>query len=133
MLIGGDTGLLLAVAEGHSRASELWASIIAGADDLALSVLSVHEVLHHFYRIGKPESGSEWVALLRTLPNIGVEPVTLAIAEKSAGYRHGLGLSTVDAVILATLVVAGADLVVTSDPDFQIAADQKIVAVEVLR
>lgn len=133
MLIGGDTGLLLGVTQGQLRAKELWDSVVAGESDLTLSALNVHEVLHHFYRISKPEAGSEWLALLSTLPNIKIEPVTLPIAEKAAGYRHGLGLSTVDAIILATFVLTKCDLFVTSDSDFQIVADRKIISLEILR
>lgn len=90
-------------------------------------------MLHHFFRIAKPESGLTWLHLLQAFPNIHLESVTLEIAEKSAGYRHGLGLSTVDSLILATFVQSGCELMVTSDSDFEMVARQQVIPVEILR
>ncbi|MFN3422640.1 MAG: type II toxin-antitoxin system VapC family toxin [Armatimonadota bacterium] len=53
-------------------------------------------------------------------------------AERSAGYRHGLGLSTVDAIILATAVEEGCDEILTTDRDFIVAANQGIIGVKLL-
>jgi len=39
------------------------------------------------------------IALLDVLDNVAFIPVTQAIVERSAGYRHGLGIPTVDSVI----------------------------------
>ena len=52
-------------------------------------------------------------------------------------YRRGfsqerLGLSTVDAVILATFVETGCELVVTADSDFKTARHQQVIPIELL-
>jgi hypothetical protein len=57
----------------------------------------------------------------------------MAGAERAAGYRHGLGLSTVDSIIPATFVIGQCDLPVTADSDFHIVSQQNIVEVELLR
>jgi len=52
--------------------------------------------------------------------------------KKSAGYRHGLGLSTVDSVILATVVEENCDELLTTDRHFVVAESQGIVKVSLL-
>jgi predicted nucleic acid-binding protein len=127
MLIGGDTGFIIGIAEGESSALARWAEVVEGQVDLVISVMTINELLVHFYKRGKTESAEELLDLLRALGNIRFWPVTEEIAERSAGYRYGLGIPTIDSLILATFVSAGCDLVLSSDEHFHKAAEQKII------
>ncbi|MGQ9627610.1 MAG: type II toxin-antitoxin system VapC family toxin [Anaerolineae bacterium] len=127
MLIGGDTGFIIDIAEGKGYALEKWAQVVEGRVDLALSVVSINELLVYFYKRGKAESAGELLALMKALGNVHFWPVTEEIAERSAGYRYGLGMPAVDSLILATFVIAGCDLVLSADKHFHKAAEQKIV------
>ncbi|MEA3345218.1 MAG: PIN domain-containing protein [Chloroflexota bacterium] len=71
----------------------------------------------------------EW---LQELTNVAIEPVTLQVAERGAGYRHGLGMSTADALILATFVLTACDLVLSRDEDFKPPAEQGLIVLETL-
>jgi predicted nucleic acid-binding protein len=127
MLIGGDTGFIISIAEGESSALTRWAEVVEGQVDLVISVITINELLVHFYKRGKAESAEELLALMRALGNIRLWPVTGEIAERSAGYRYGLGILTIDSLILATFVGAECDLVLSSDEHFHKAAKQKII------
>jgi predicted nucleic acid-binding protein len=128
MLIGGDTGLIIGIAEGEGSALARWKEVVEGQVDLVISVITINELLVHFYKRGKAESAEELLALMRALGNIRFWSVTEEIAERSAGYRYGLGIPTIDSLILATFVSAECDLVLSSDEHFRKAAEQKIIA-----
>lgn len=129
MLLGADTGFFVKLEEKNLEALRLWDGVIEGKEDLMISTLSINELLVHFYRRGKSEKAKELLALTRSLGNIEFISVTEEIAEKSAGFRHGLGLHTVDSIILASFKIRGCELLVTTDPAFQIANEQNIINV----
>ncbi len=59
--------------------------------------------------------------------------VSPQIATTSARYRAGLGLVTVDSIILATFLESGCELAPTTGSDFIIVNDRNILAVEILQ
>jgi predicted nucleic acid-binding protein len=59
-------------------------------------------------------------------------PVSVEIAAAAAGYRHGLGLPTVDSIVLSTFANQGCERMLTTDGHFRIAADQRVIEVEFL-
>jgi predicted nucleic acid-binding protein len=64
--------------------------------------------------------------------SIEVVPVSIEIAARSARYRHGMGLPMVDSVILATFLERDCDKMLSTDEDFRIVDEQKVLPVEFL-
>jgi len=64
--------------------------------------------------------------------SIEVIPVSVEIAARSARYRHSMGLPTVDSVILATFLERGCEKMLSTDDDFRIVDEQKVLPVEFL-
>jgi len=64
--------------------------------------------------------------------NIEVVPVSVEIAASSARYRHGMGLPTVDSVILATFLNCQCDKMLTTDNHFHVVNEQTTLPVEFL-
>ncbi|MGQ9625370.1 MAG: type II toxin-antitoxin system VapC family toxin [Anaerolineae bacterium] len=132
MLLGADTGFFIRMVNGLPRAIELWEQLKRGEHDLIVSTLSANELLTHFIRRGIPAKGEEVLERIHLLPTAEIVPVSLEIAVRSARYRVGLGLPTVDAVILATFLEAGCHLLLTTDQHFQVAGERQIIEVELL-
>lgn len=132
MKIGADTGFLIGLVEDNPVVQRHWQDILSGRSQLILSVLSINELLTYCYERGTGDLARQVIKWLKELTSVRIEPVTLEMAEKGAGYRHGLGMSTADAVILATFVLMACDLVVSKDKDFQPAATQGIITLELL-
>ena len=133
MRIGGDTGLLIGAIEQADSALAYWQNVLSGEHELAMSTLTICELLAHYYKRGKGETARKLTREIRALSNVQFVPVDHRIAERAAGYRYGLGIPTVDATVLATCVEVGCDLVLTTDSHFQIAADQGIANIEFVR
>jgi predicted nucleic acid-binding protein len=83
----------------------------------------------HFFRRGKRTNAEKFINVIKSLNNITVVPVSLKIAELSAGYRHGLGLPTIDSLILATFVKNKCEKLYTNDSHFRIVKEQNIIDV----
>ena len=132
MRLGGDTGLPIGVIEQSEAALTHWRAMLAGDDELVMSTLTICELLTHYYKRGKGDTARELAEQLRLLGNAEFGQVDDRIAERAAGYRHGLGIPTVDAVILSTFVERKCALVVSADRHFEIAADRGVADVELL-
>lgn len=98
-----------------------------------VSTLTINEAFVYSYRRGfSQERIHRWLALIQEMSRIELIPVSVPIAIRSAPFRHSLGLSTVDAVILATFVETGCELMVTADSDFKTARHQQVIPIELL-
>lgn len=132
MVIGADTGFFIAYANNHPRAVEIWNELIDGQHRLIVSAVTINEILVYFYRRGGSDKGQEWVQLMIETETIDVIPVSIEIAVHSARYRHGIGLPTVDSVILGTFLINECQKILTTDSHFHIVDRQKILPVEFL-
>lgn len=132
MLLGVDTGFFISYANHHPLALTIWQEFIDGLHTLVVSALTINEILVYFYRRGGSDKGREWVALMIETDNIEVVPVSVEIAIRSARYRHGMGLPTVDSVILATFLERGCEKMLSTDNDFRIVDEQRVLPVEFL-
>lgn len=132
MLLGADTGFFVAYANSHPRALEVWQELADGLHTLVVSTLSVNEILVYFYQRGDGEKGQEWVDLMVEAGSIQVVPVSVEIAASSARYRHGLGLPTVDSVILATFLQRQCETMFSTDDHFRVVDQQSVLSVEFL-
>lgn len=132
MLLGIDTGFFVSYANNHPRAIEIWQELAEGQHTLVISTLTINEILVYFYRRGDGNMGQEWVDLMVEADSIEVVPVSVEIAASSARYRHGMGLPTVDSVILATFLNRQCEKLLSTDDDFRIVDEQKVLPVELL-
>jgi len=132
MLLGVDTGFFISYANHHPRALTIWQEFIDGLHTLVVSTLTINEILVYFYQRGDSDRGQEWVTLMVETDSIEVVPVSVEIAARSARYRHGMGLPTVDSVILATFLERGCEKMLSTDDDFRIVNEQKVLPVEFL-
>ncbi len=131
-LLGADTGYLIQCVAGHPRASQLWEATKRGEYRLVIPVLVISEYLAYGIKRGVLKEAEEFVDELRLLPNVEIVPVSLEIAALSARYRLGLGIPTVDSIILTTFLEAGCNLILTTDSDLEEAQKQGLIEVELL-
>lgn len=132
MVLGADTGFFVSYANNHPRALEIWQELIDGLHTLVVSTLTISEILVYFYQRGDGEKGQEWMELMVETDSIEVIPVSVEVAARAARCRHGMGLPTVDSVILATFLEQGCEKVLSTDEDFRIVDEQKVLPVEFL-
>lgn len=132
MLLGADTGFFVAYANKHPRALEVWQEFLDGQHTFLVSTLSITEIIVYFLQRGRSKEAEAWLELLGTTDEIELIPVSEAVAAQAARYRHGLGLSTVDSVILASFLMYECDKMLTTDADFQVVEDQQLLSVEIL-
>ncbi len=132
MLLGADTGFFVAYPNNHPRALQVWQELVDGLHKLVVSTLTINEILVYFYRRGDGGRGQEWVDLMVEADSIEVVPASIKIAASSAQYRHGMGLPTVDSVILATFLDRQCDKMLSSDADFRVVEEQQVLPVELL-
>lgn len=132
MLLGADTGFFVSFANDHPRALEIWHRLVGGAHTLVVSTLTINEILVYFYQHGNGDRGQEWIDLMMESRCIEIIPVSVEIAALSARYRHGMGLPTVDSVILATFLDRGCEKMLSTDDDFRTVDEQEVLPVEFL-
>ncbi|MCS7191802.1 MAG: type II toxin-antitoxin system VapC family toxin [Armatimonadetes bacterium] len=130
---GCDTSFFRALMNGHPDAVSIWREAVHSKLLLVVSTITVNELLTLYYRHGESETGRRIIARLIKAAWVRLIPVSIQIAFRSAGYRHGLGLSTVDAIILATVVEEGCDEILTTDRHFIIAENQGVIKVNLMR
>lgn len=133
MLLGADTSYLILLGSGHKKAGEIWESIIQGENRLVIPVLAITEYLAYNIKRSSFEKAKEFVSEAELSPSVEIVPVSLKIATLAARFRVGLGLPTVDAVILATFLESGCHLLLTTDQHFQVAGEHQIIRVEMLQ
>jgi predicted nucleic acid-binding protein len=132
MVLGADTGFFVAYANNHPRALQIWQEFADGLHELVVSTLTINEILIYFYRRGNGNRGEEWIGLMMETEGIEVVPVSVEIAVRSASYRHGMGLPTVDSVILATFLERECEKMLSTDNDFRIVSERQMLSVEFL-
>ena len=132
MVVGVDTGFFIELAKSNSTAKELWDKVSNGDEELLVSVISLNEIIVHFYRTGNIEEKDKLINLMKLMPNIELVPVSIKIAEESAKYRHSLGIPTIDSLILTTLILHGCKEIISTDPHFKKAEEQKLVKIKLI-
>jgi predicted nucleic acid-binding protein len=100
---------------GGSRAEELFDGYIATARNPAsLSMVTVAEILVRPFRRG-PAAIATAEAFLQHFGDIRLVPVTYDIAREAARLRAASDLPMPDALIVASALMLGADMIVTDD------------------
>ena len=100
---------------GSAKAVELFDAFLAtGRNPASLSMVTVAEILVRPFRRG-PAAVATAEAFLQHFADMRLVPVTYEVAREGARLRASTDLPMPDALIVASAIVAGADVVVTVD------------------
>ena len=114
-----DTSVVLAYLVGteptSERAGQLFDAFVAtGRNPASLSMITVAEILIRPFRAG-PTAVARAEGFLRHFADIKLLDVDYDVARAAARIRAATGMRMPDAIILASVVVAGIDVLVTND------------------
>jgi len=112
VMIGFDTGFFVELLRGNNKAIEVWEKLIEGEDDGVVSCLSLFEL----ERLGLKGAIGEVETLLESIPAVcrimWLDFDNLSLA---ARLSHGIGIPSMDSLILAGLVSGDARSIYTTD------------------
>jgi len=125
-----DTSVVLAYLTGSEPTSPLAerlfdAFVSTGRNPASLSVITVEEILVRPFRTGAAAVATT-EGFLRYFAEIRLAEVTYDIAREAARIRAAAGLRTPDALIIATAVVTGTDILVTNDRSWRAIAEATV-------
>ncbi len=112
-MVGLDTGYFIGMIRGDGRIIEHWEGLRAREVASCVSVLSLGEILYLAIRMGKPKVGSlmaEGISKTSTVVNVDRQ-----VVERAAALKGGRGIPYVDALIIASLALAGCNEIHTRD------------------
>ena len=122
-MIGLDTGFFLELLNGNNEVTRLWESCIDDQVDFAVSALSLFEV----ERLGLKGKLKNVEAVLNAINDVtSVVWLDQEILSKAARLSHGLGIPTVDSLILASLVSADCSEIYTTDSHLEAYHNNKV-------
>ena len=120
--VGVDTAVWIYHLEDVRPYSELTLHLLseaaAGAMKLVLSTISVAEILTGPWRAGHGDRAGPIEAALQALPGIAAADITWSIARSAARIRGETNLPMPDALIIASALESGAQILVTNDADW---------------
>lgn len=112
-MVGLDTGFFVGLMKEDQRTIDVWQGL-AGSDSLpVVSMLTLGELLYIAFRTGKPDAGVSLVDHIDASSNV-VSP-DRPIIEKAAALKAGRSIPYIDAIILATFMLAGCKTIHTTD------------------
>ena len=119
MRVGTDTGFYIELLRGHPTPIDIWKQFMEGEAEGVCSALSVYELKRLGLKGKVPEDAAD--ALLEALPAICrvlwiTEPELLKYA---ARLSHGLGIPTMESLILAGMLDAKCEVIYTTDSHFE--------------
>jgi uncharacterized protein len=115
-----DSTSLVAYLNRAERVSNVSASIVddfvaSARNPAIISTVSVAEVLVRPLRAEPPDDYAHVLDFLTGFPNLRCVSVDLHVAQEAASLRATYGLSTPDALIVATGIVAQVGCIITND------------------
>lgn len=125
MRIALDTNILIYFLEGiepySSRVESLMNSFMKGDNEGIISTINVAEILTGFYTSGDEDGAAKTKMLLTdlTLNNFEIVPVTFDISDLAAKLRAKRGGRLPDALIVATAINRGAEILFSNDEDIK--------------
>ena len=88
---------------------------VSGEITTVISGLTLLETLVAPLKRGDTESVARFREVVRHSPGADYRPITDDVLEKAASLRAELGLRTPDAILVATCILAGCDMLLTND------------------
>jgi len=119
MIIGFDTGFFVALSEENEEAINQWESLKQPGNYGVVSCLTIFE-LKRLALLGKVEE-QVMKAIIKKIP-IACRVVwleDLPLIQQAARVSAGVGLSSIDALILTSLIEERAVKIYTTDRDFE--------------
>jgi predicted nucleic acid-binding protein len=122
-----DTSVVLAYLTGSEPTSALAEQILdafvaTGRNPAAVSMVTVQEILVRPFRAG-PSAVATAEGFLNYFGDIALVEVGYDTARETAHIRAATGLRTPDALIIATAMVRGTDILVTNDRSWPVALE----------
>ena len=128
-MIGLDTGFFIELMNGNPEALTLWKSGLDDKVDLVVSSLTLFEI----ERLGLKGKLKEFEAILDAINSVTlVAWLDSEILSRAARLSHGLGIPSMDSLILASLTAYEVKDIYTTDSHFQ-TYNRKEVAITNLR
>ncbi|MFB5267565.1 type II toxin-antitoxin system VapC family toxin [Paenibacillus enshidis] len=131
-----DTNLFIYVFEQHSEFGEKAKAILEQIEDglvaAVASSVSLTEILVKPIREGNLTLEKQYKLLFSHFPNLTILPIDNMVAERAAYLRGKYNIKTPDALIVATALVANADLFITNDQRLEIVKEIKCVSLSQL-
>ena len=115
-MIGLDTGFFLELVNGNEQAVTLWQSCLDDNVELVVSCLTLFEVERLGLK-GKLRASDTILDAIRGVTL--VVWLNREILSRAAGLSHGLGISAVDSLILASLTSREVSEIYTTDSDLE--------------
>ena len=111
---------------------DLFKSIENGSTIVNCSTLVLSEVLVLPYKLGKYDAAKEYEFLIKTFPNVNLNPVSSDIAARSAIIRSKYNLPAPDSIHLANALTSGCSLFITNDSKLKKIDEIKVICLEEL-
>lgn len=131
-----DTNLFIYVFEQHPEFGEKAKVILEQIEDgfvaAVASSVSLTEILVKPIREGNLTLEKQYKLLFSHFPNLTILPIDNMVAERAAYLRGKYNIKTPDALIVATALVANADLFITNDQRLEIVKEIKCVSLDQL-
>jgi predicted nucleic acid-binding protein len=131
-----DTNLFIYVFEQHPEYGEKAKAILEhienGFVSAVASSVSLTEILIKPIRDGNLTLEKQYKLLFSHFPNLTILPIDNVVAERAAYLRGRYNIKTPDALILATALVANADLFITNDQQLETVKEIKCISLRQL-
>lgn len=131
-VIALDTNLYIYVFEQHpefgEKAKMLLEQIENGLVNGIASSISLTEILIKPIREGNLTLEKQYKLLFSHFPNLTILPIDNVVAERAAYLRGKYNIKTPDALIVATALLANADLFITNDQRLESIIEIKCIA-----
>ncbi len=116
-MIGLDTGFFLELIDGNEQAVNVWQSCLDDKVELVVSCLTLFEI----ERLGLKGKLRETDTILNAIHGVTfVVWPNLEILSRAARLSHGLGISAIDSLILASLTSREVSEIYTTDSDLEV-------------
>jgi predicted nucleic acid-binding protein len=129
-----DTNLFIYVFEQHPEFGEKSKAILEQIEDgfvaAVASSVSLTEILVKPIREGNLTLEKQYKLLFSHFPNLTILPIDNMVAERAAYLRGKYNIKTSDALIVATALVANADLFITNDQRLEIVKEIKCISLD---
>lgn len=135
--VGLDTICFIYHLSKHPQYSpitaELFSLIEAGRLVAVTSSLALIEILTRPKQLGYQAAADSYKVVLATFPHLELRRSDIAITEQAADLRVRYGLSTPEAIQLATAIVDGADAFIGNTAELRAVKEIEIVLLDDLR
>jgi predicted nucleic acid-binding protein len=123
-MIGLDTGFFIELMNGNDEAVRVWKSGLIDGEEFLVSALTLYEI----ERLGLKGKLKDWKIILEAIFGAAIVVwLTRDTLSLAARFSHGLGIPSVDSLILASLVSQDVAEIFTTDSHFEAYESGKVV------